>query len=132
MDNTHGLYNCNICNKNYSSYKSLWNHNKQFHTISVCKVTDGNGKILENNIWGSFKDILYSYQCIFVISGEREYRGYFWNIDGCQPSIISYPEIYTGTKPFSDNSQYSNQLLGKKIYEYNLLNIYIDMFIFDF
>ncbi len=22
---------CNICNKIYSSYKSLWNHNKEFH-----------------------------------------------------------------------------------------------------
>ena len=22
---------CTICNKNYSSYKSLWNHNKLFH-----------------------------------------------------------------------------------------------------
>jgi len=24
-------FNCNICNKKYSSYKSLWNHNKKFH-----------------------------------------------------------------------------------------------------
>ena len=24
-------YKCNICNKLYSSYKSLWNHNKDFH-----------------------------------------------------------------------------------------------------
>jgi hypothetical protein len=24
-------YKCNICNKIYSSYKSLWNHNKKFH-----------------------------------------------------------------------------------------------------
>jgi hypothetical protein len=24
-------YRCNICNKLYSSYKSLWNHNKKFH-----------------------------------------------------------------------------------------------------
>ena len=23
---------CNICNKQYSSYKSLWNHNKEFHS----------------------------------------------------------------------------------------------------
>jgi hypothetical protein len=25
-------YKCNKCNKNYSSYKSLWKHNKNFHT----------------------------------------------------------------------------------------------------
>ena len=24
-------HKCNICNKQYSSYKSLWNHNKEFH-----------------------------------------------------------------------------------------------------
>jgi hypothetical protein len=32
-------YNCNICKKEYSSYKSLWNHNKKFHNnISNLKV----------------------------------------------------------------------------------------------
>ena len=34
MDNIKNLmdtHQCNICNKTYSSYKSLWNHNKEFH-----------------------------------------------------------------------------------------------------
>ncbi len=31
MDNKDGLYSCITCNKEYSSYKSLWNHNKKFH-----------------------------------------------------------------------------------------------------
>jgi hypothetical protein len=26
---------CNICNKYYSSYKSLWNHNKKFHNAET-------------------------------------------------------------------------------------------------
>ncbi len=32
-------YRCNICNKNYSSYQSLWIHNKKFHSdeIQTCK-----------------------------------------------------------------------------------------------
>jgi len=30
---------CNICNKNYSSYKSLWNHNNKFHTKYIFKKT---------------------------------------------------------------------------------------------
>jgi hypothetical protein len=38
MDNTHGSHTCNICNKNYTSYKSLWNHNKKFHTKQVSEV----------------------------------------------------------------------------------------------
>jgi hypothetical protein len=35
MDNNDGLFKCNICNKNYTSYKSLWNHNKNLHNIPV-------------------------------------------------------------------------------------------------
>jgi hypothetical protein len=35
MDNTVRSYNCKPCNKSYSSYKSLWNHNKKFHNNSV-------------------------------------------------------------------------------------------------
>jgi hypothetical protein len=35
MDINNGLYNCDICKKKYKSYKSLWNHNKQFHNNNV-------------------------------------------------------------------------------------------------
>jgi len=35
MDTNNGLYNCEICKKKYKSYKSLWNHNKQFHNSNV-------------------------------------------------------------------------------------------------
>jgi ERCC4-related helicase len=31
VDNLTGMYSCKLCNKKYSSYKSLWNHNKKFH-----------------------------------------------------------------------------------------------------
>ena len=36
-------YKCNVCNKLYSSYKSLWNHNKEFHknnniNVNIFKV----------------------------------------------------------------------------------------------
>lgn len=40
-------YKCTICIKNYKSYKSLWNHNKQFHT---------NVDIIENNHQNTFID----------------------------------------------------------------------------
>jgi len=32
-------YRCNICNKDYSSYQSLWIHNKKFHNIIVTNMT---------------------------------------------------------------------------------------------
>ena len=28
-------HRCNICNKLYSSYKSLWNHTKEFHKNNI-------------------------------------------------------------------------------------------------
>jgi len=31
-------YNCKICNKEYVSYKSLWNHNKKFHIKMSSKI----------------------------------------------------------------------------------------------
>jgi hypothetical protein len=34
MDNKNSLYKCNICIKKYSSYESLWYHNKKFHLIN--------------------------------------------------------------------------------------------------
>jgi hypothetical protein len=35
IKNTMDNYTCNICNKQYSSYKSLWNHNKEFHNSTI-------------------------------------------------------------------------------------------------
>ena len=32
-------YICNICNKNYSSYQSLWIHNKKYHNNKMRLMT---------------------------------------------------------------------------------------------
>ena len=32
MEKVYNKYFCNICNKKYKSYQSLWNHNKRFHS----------------------------------------------------------------------------------------------------
>ena len=42
--NNDGTYRCEICNKLYASYKSLWNHNKKYHLPVV-----NNGQHLVNN-----------------------------------------------------------------------------------
>ena len=26
-------YHCNICNKKYKSYQSIWNHNRKYHNM---------------------------------------------------------------------------------------------------
>jgi hypothetical protein len=53
MDNNDGLFNCNICNKKYSSYKSLWNHNKKIHTKkdkNVINIVNNNVKKVNNTL----------------------------------------------------------------------------------
>ena len=40
-------YGCKICNKQYASYQSLWNHNKKFHKKCVTSNVT-NGKDLGN------------------------------------------------------------------------------------
>ena len=39
MDIPSGSHCCKLCNKNYKTYKSLWNHNKKFHNDSVVEST---------------------------------------------------------------------------------------------
>ena len=34
------LYNCNLCNKEYKSYQSLWNHNKIKHVNLCLKISN--------------------------------------------------------------------------------------------
>lgn len=45
MDVKDGLNKCDICNKRYSCYKSLWNHTKKFHNKMEKKITTLNNLI---------------------------------------------------------------------------------------
>ena len=47
-------YKCNICNKYYSSYQSLWIHNNKFHLDKVLKTSD---KVLKTS------DKVLNYNC---------------------------------------------------------------------
>lgn len=42
------LYNCEICNKNYKSYQSLWNHNKIKHSNLCLKISNKECKFICN------------------------------------------------------------------------------------
>ena len=50
-------YNCNVCNKEYSSYQSLWNHTKKYHknndntnnTLIIQNPCNDNTSIISNN-----------------------------------------------------------------------------------
>ena len=60
MDNINRQYKCNICNKIYSSYKSLWNHNKKFH-------------IIEDNI-NNISNNLLKYECDYCNKKFKNYQ----------------------------------------------------------
>ena len=52
MDNVKGSYSCDQCKKKYSSYKSLWNHNKKFHNTPTvaCNTNVISGQNLCNTV----------------------------------------------------------------------------------
>ena len=70
MDIKNGLFNCNVCNKDYKSYKSLWNHNKKFHNKN--KVIIGNNEV----IIGNNEVIIGKNQCKYCnkILNDRSYK----------------------------------------------------------
>lgn len=48
MDNSNRSHQCNICNKKFSSYKSIWNHNKKFHNKEQ-SITNHNQSVIHSN-----------------------------------------------------------------------------------
>ena len=42
-------YLCTICNKNYTSYQSMWNHNKKFHKDGKLININNNANSINNN-----------------------------------------------------------------------------------
>ena len=47
MDDMGDDHKCNICNKTYSSYKTLWKHNKNKHKPNI--IIDNPTIILDNH-----------------------------------------------------------------------------------
>ena len=54
-------YTCNICNKNYKSYQSLWNHNKKFHYNNIIEKTSN----VTNSDTKMSLNVTKKYECIY-------------------------------------------------------------------
>ena len=48
-------YKCNICNKGYTSYQSIWNHNKKFHDYNVKEDV----KNVKKNVKENYENVKY-------------------------------------------------------------------------
>ena len=53
------IYSCNICNKNYASNSSLWNHNKKFHNKNVIN-SNANVTYNDTNVTNSNTNVIYN------------------------------------------------------------------------
>jgi hypothetical protein len=56
-------YPCKVCNKYYSSYKSLWNHNKKFHNTTLHLTTSNSLNFTSNSL--NFTSNSLNFECIF-------------------------------------------------------------------
>ena len=56
-------HHCILCNKYYSSYKSLWNHKKKFHNDNVFQCTPNVLQSIPNVIHQSTPNIGNEYAC---------------------------------------------------------------------
>jgi len=92
MDNSNGSFKCNQCKKYYSSYKSIWNHNKKFHNkgntnvilehnLSNTSVISGynlsNTSVIQSNTNVLESQIQNSYNCSYC-NREFNMRQYRW------------------------------------------------------
>jgi hypothetical protein len=76
MDSQDRNYTCKTCNKNYSCYKSLWNHNKKFHNKDV--INSNNNVINNNNIVINSNTTEKIYPCSFCCKTFKM-RQYKWS-----------------------------------------------------
>lgn len=58
-------YRCDICNKNYKTYQTLWKHNKQFHKIPTPIVAQSYPKSTPNISDDILKNTLAKHSCTY-------------------------------------------------------------------
>jgi hypothetical protein len=61
-DNKKDEFYCKQCNKNYKTYKTLWEHNKKFHNNILLKSSEQFGQH-SDNVLKSSDNILKNYNC---------------------------------------------------------------------
>ncbi len=62
-------YICTVCNKQYSSYKSLWNHKKEYHPNKLAEIRQISLKMTNNDSKSSEDN--NSFQCRYC---EKVYK----------------------------------------------------------
>lgn len=76
-------YTCDICNKNYKTYQSMWIHNKKFHTKLSSKVTLDNSKMTKEKI--VLEDNENKYDCELCGKTYKYSQGKWKHKQTCKP-----------------------------------------------
>jgi len=77
-------YKCNICNKIYSSYKSLWKHNKNIHNEKNNILTNNNSINTNNNNIISIKKV---YNCKYCNKNYNFQQSKWYHEQKCSTKI---------------------------------------------
>lgn len=120
-------YKCEICNKLYSSYQSLWNHTNKFHNIVSSKVNESHG-IRQRNVNVCQSNILCNkskYECKFCNKFFSSRQGRWSHLKICKEKIRKEIEdnfYRQQIEKLTNDIEKLKKKSTKKIITYNTLN----------
>ncbi len=79
MEDKEDEHKCNICNKIFSSYKTLWTHNKNIHKNNDCKKVVNGGKCLKKS-----GENLLNYNCRFCNKNYNNKNSRWYHEQKCK------------------------------------------------
>ena len=124
MDNKDGLNKCNICNKKYSSYKSLWNHNKNFHTTPMVDVKENVNVDVKGSVKG-VKETKIKYNCknCNKLFSSRQSRWEHVHNNVCKNKVTEITELKDKIKELESKiNTNNNKIINKNTINNNNIN----------
>ena len=112
MDKKDRLHRCNICNKEYSSYKSLWNHNNKFHKDNtiICKImSEDSLKMSEDSL--KMSEIIKNYNCRYCNKFYNNKNSRWSHEQNCK-QINTKITNNTGTRNINNDINNNNINMG--------------------
>jgi hypothetical protein len=103
-------YTCNICNKNYKSYQSLWNHNKKFHYNNIIEKTPN----VTNSDTKMSLNVTKKYECIYCNKNFNYRQNKYQHEKNCKTKINNNNEIETLKNTVNELKNQVSLLLKEK------------------
>ena len=113
-------YKCNICNKLYASYKSLWDHNKKFHK-NVVNNENKNVTIETNNVTMETKNVTIETKNVVKIKKNPLECEYCKKIFANRHSKSEHKRKSCKSKPINNNISIKNNPTDALLDKLNIL-----------